>query len=80
MLHHLLVGHREAGNHIIGVVGARQRDLLILKDEMRALCDELIVTTDDGSYGMHGRVTDALAAWWSGTSTSTRCSPSVLSS
>jgi len=62
VLHHLLVGHREAGNHIIGVVGARQKDLLILEDEMRTLCDELIVTTDDGSYGMHGRVTDALAA------------------
>jgi ferredoxin--NADP+ reductase len=41
-------------------VGARQKDLLILEAEMRALCDELIVTTDDGSYGMHGKVTDAL--------------------
>ena len=62
VLHHLLTGHRDAGNHIIGVVGARQKDLLILEDEMRALCDELIVTTDDGSYGVHGKVTDALAA------------------
>jgi len=62
VLHHLLTGHRDAGNHIIGVVGARQKDLLILEDEMRGLCDELIVTTDDGSYGMHGKVTDALAA------------------
>jgi ferredoxin--NADP+ reductase len=61
VLHHLLTGHRDAGNHIIGVVGARQKDLLILEDEMRALCDELIVTTDDGSYGVHGKVTDALA-------------------
>ena len=62
VLHHLLTGHRDAGNHIIGVVGARQKDLLILEDEMRALCDELIVTTDDRSYGVHGKVTDALAA------------------
>ena len=60
VLHHLLLGHREVGNHIIGIVGARQKDFLILEEEMGALCDELIVTTDDGSYGMHGRVTDAL--------------------
>ena len=60
VLHHLLTGHRDAGNHIIGVVGARQKDLLILEHEMGALCDELIVTTDDGSYGVHGKVTDAL--------------------
>ena len=44
------------------IIGAREKDLLILEDEMRALCDELIVTTDDGSYGMHGMVTDALQA------------------
>jgi ferredoxin/flavodoxin---NADP+ reductase len=62
VLHHLLTGHRDADNHIIGVVGARQGDLLILEDEMRAICDELIVTTDDGSYGLHGKVTDALKA------------------
>ena len=60
VLHHLLTGHREVGNHIIGIVGARQKDLLILEDEMRALCDELIVATDDGSYGVHGKVTDPL--------------------
>lgn len=60
VLHHLLLGHREIGNRIIGIVGARQKELLILEEEMRALCDELIVTTDDGSYGQHGRVTDAL--------------------
>ena len=62
VLHHLLTGHREVGNHIIGIVGARQRDMLILEDELENLCDELIVTTDDGSYGLHGRVTDALQA------------------
>ena len=60
VLHHLLMGHREVGNRIVAIVGARQKDMLILEGEMRALCDELIVTTDDGSYGMHGRVTDAL--------------------
>jgi ferredoxin/flavodoxin---NADP+ reductase len=62
VLHHLLQGHREVGNHIIGIIGAREKDMLILEEEMRGLCDELIITTDNGSYGMHGRVTDALRA------------------
>jgi ferredoxin/flavodoxin---NADP+ reductase len=62
VLHHLLIGHREAGNRLIGVIGAREHDLLILEDELSMICDELIVTTDDGSYGMHGKVTDALKA------------------
>jgi ferredoxin/flavodoxin---NADP+ reductase len=60
VLHHLLTGHKEAGNRLIGIIGAREKDLLILEDEMHALCDELIVTTDDGSYGEHGLVTDVL--------------------
>jgi ferredoxin--NADP+ reductase len=60
VLHHLLIGYREAGNRVIGIVGAREKDLLILEHEMKHLCDHLIVTTDDGSYGMHGLVTDAL--------------------
>jgi ferredoxin--NADP+ reductase len=62
VLHHLLLGHKEAGNRLVGVIGARQRELLILEDELRALCDELVITTDDGSYGTHGKVTDALKA------------------
>ncbi len=60
VLHHLLIGYKEAGNRVIGIIGAREKDLLILEDEMRQLCDKVIVTTDDGSYGMHGLVTDAL--------------------
>jgi ferredoxin--NADP+ reductase len=62
VLHHLLIGHRDAGNRIVGIIGAREKDLLILEDEMRAVSDDLIITTDDGSYGMHGKVTDALKA------------------
>ncbi len=62
VLHHLLIGHKEAGNRLIGIIGAREHDLLILEDELHELCDELVVTTDDGSYGMHGKVTDALKA------------------
>ena len=62
VLHHVLTGYKEAGNRLIGIIGAREKDLLILEDEMRTLCDELIVTTDDGSYGEHGLVTDVLKA------------------
>jgi glutamate synthase (NADPH/NADH) small chain len=51
---------KEAGNRLISIVGARSKDLLILEEEMAAISDELIVTTDDGSYGMKGFVTDAL--------------------
>ena len=51
---------REAGNHIISILGARSKDLLILEEEMRSVSDEVIITTDDGSYGMKGLVTDAI--------------------
>ena len=40
---------KASGNTVIGIIGARNKDLLILEDEMREVCDELIVTTDDGS-------------------------------
>jgi ferredoxin/flavodoxin---NADP+ reductase len=48
------------GNRVIGITGARRKDLLILEEAMRGACNELIVTTDDGSYGQKGVVTDAL--------------------
>lgn len=48
---------REAGNHVISILGARNRDLLILEDEVRAVSDEVFVMTDDGSYGEKGLVT-----------------------
>ncbi len=60
VLHHLLEGYAEAGNNLIGIIGAREKEMLILEDEMRRLCQRLVVTTDDGSYGQHGLVTDAL--------------------
>ena len=50
----------EAGNKIISIIGARNKDMLILEDEMRAISHELYVTTDDGSSGRHGFVTDEL--------------------
>lgn len=49
-----------AGNRVVSIIGARTRDLLILEDEMRDVSHEIIVTTDDGSYGRKGFVTEAL--------------------
>jgi ferredoxin--NADP+ reductase len=51
---------KEAGNHVIAIIGARTKDLLILEEEMTAASHDLRVTTDDGSYGHHGFVTDVL--------------------
>jgi ferredoxin--NADP+ reductase len=51
---------KQAGNHVIGIIGARCKDMLIMEQEMRAVTDELSITTDDGSYGCKGFVTDAL--------------------
>ena len=52
---------KEAGNQVISIVGARNKELLILEDEMRAVSDELVIATDDGSQGFKGNVTQALA-------------------
>jgi len=51
---------REAGNEIISILGARNKSLLIWKEKMKTMSDELIVTTDDGSEGIKGVVTDPL--------------------
>jgi len=51
---------KKAGNKIISILGARSKDLLILEDEFAQISDELIVTTDDGSYGRKALVTEPL--------------------
>ena len=51
---------KKAGNRVITVIAARNKDLIILEDEMRASSDELIVMTDDGSYGKQGLVTNGV--------------------
>ncbi len=51
---------RAAGNTTLAIIGARTQDLLILEEEMRAAADGLFITTDDGSYGRPGLVTDVL--------------------
>ena len=50
-----------AGNRVIAIVGGRSKPYVILEDELRAVCDDVIVVTDDGSHGRQGLVTDALA-------------------
>ncbi|MDD2778297.1 MAG: sulfide/dihydroorotate dehydrogenase-like FAD/NAD-binding protein [Methanocellales archaeon] len=50
----------EAGNEIISIIGARTKELLILEEELQKISDELYITTDDGSKGHHGFVTDIL--------------------
>jgi ferredoxin--NADP+ reductase len=50
-----------AGNRIVAIVGARSADLLILVDELGVVADSVVVTTDDGTAGRAGFVTDALA-------------------
>lgn len=49
---------REAGNKVISIIGARSANLLLWEDRMREVSDELYITTDDGTKGHHGFVTD----------------------
>ena len=51
----------DAGNTVLSVVGARSKELVILEREMAGISDSLVVTTDDGSYGRRGLVTEPLA-------------------
>jgi ferredoxin--NADP+ reductase len=53
---------KQAGNRVVSILGARSKRLVILEDELRAVSDELFFTTDDGSYGQKGVVTDKLRA------------------
>jgi ferredoxin/flavodoxin---NADP+ reductase len=51
---------KRAGNRVLSIVGARNKELVILESEMRAVSDALMITTDDGSYMEKGFVTDKL--------------------
>ncbi len=48
---------KAAGNRVISIIAGRSKDLIILEDEVRASSDEVIIMTDDGSYGKQGVVT-----------------------
>jgi len=53
-------GVKKAGNRLINILGSRTKDLLILEKDMDEFADRQLVCTDDGSYGIHGLVTDVL--------------------
>lgn len=48
------------GNRVVGIVGARNKDLLLMVERLNEVCDEVLLTTNDGSRGIAGFVTDAL--------------------
>ncbi|HAJ56548.1 MAG TPA: sulfide/dihydroorotate dehydrogenase-like FAD/NAD-binding protein [Candidatus Omnitrophica bacterium] len=52
---------KDAGRHVTCIAGARTKGLLILEEELKETCDELLIATDDGSYGSKGFVTDILS-------------------
>ncbi len=53
-------GMKAVGNRVFSIVGARSKDLLVLEHEVAAVSDEIVVTTDDGSYKRPGLVTEPL--------------------
>lgn len=54
------VALKQAGNYTISIIGGKTKEYVILEDEMKKVCDEVYPTTDDGSYGFHGFVTEKL--------------------
>lgn len=59
-LYPIALALKQAGNHVTVILGARDKDLLILEEPMRELADEVIVCTDDGSAGRKAWVTEPL--------------------
>ena len=59
-IHHICKGIKEAGNRLTVIMGFRSKDLIFWEDRMKIIADRLIITTNDGSYGKKGLVTDAL--------------------
>jgi ferredoxin--NADP+ reductase len=59
-LHPIIQAMKQAGNHVISIIGGRNKELVILEDWVKAASDEVFISTDDGSYGHHGFVSDVL--------------------
>lgn len=59
-LYPVVKAYKSAGNEVIVIIGARDKELIIFQDELKTVCDQLIITTDDGSLGDKGFVSDAL--------------------
>ncbi len=60
VLHPITRALKNTGNHVTAIIGSRSKDLLIMEDHMRRASHELLICTDDGSYGRKGFVTEAL--------------------
>lgn len=56
-MHPIAQAYKKAGNRVISIIGARNRDLLIMEEEIKKCSDEVIICTDDGSYGRKDLVT-----------------------
>ncbi|MFW5754797.1 MAG: sulfide/dihydroorotate dehydrogenase-like FAD/NAD-binding protein [Marinilabiliaceae bacterium] len=56
----IVEAHKKAGNRVVSIIAARSKDLIILEDQIREHSDELIVMTDDGSYGKKGLITEGM--------------------
>ncbi len=52
---------RQAGNELVGIIGGRSRDFIILESELKEICSEVLIATDDGSAGFHGNTAQLLA-------------------
>ncbi|MBF0483469.1 MAG: sulfide/dihydroorotate dehydrogenase-like FAD/NAD-binding protein [Candidatus Omnitrophica bacterium] len=59
-LYPIAQGMKNAGNKLTVIIGARNKDLILLENELRQIADELIICTDDGSYGKKALVTEPL--------------------
>ena len=60
VLHPITRALKNVGNHVTAIIGSRSKDLLIMEDHMRRASHDLLICTDDGSYGRKGFVTEAL--------------------
>jgi ferredoxin--NADP+ reductase len=65
-LYPIVQAMKEAGNYVRVIIGARNRELVIFEDRMRKYAEELVITTDDGSYGRKCLVTEPLKEFCSG--------------
>lgn len=60
VLHPITRGLKEVGNDVTSIIGARNKGLLIMEEQMKAASHDLRICTDDGSHGHHGFVTEVL--------------------
>ncbi|WP_068472562.1 sulfide/dihydroorotate dehydrogenase-like FAD/NAD-binding protein [Saccharicrinis aurantiacus] len=56
----IVEAYKKAGNRVVTVIAARNKDLIILEDQIREYSDKLVIMTDDGSYGQKGLITDGM--------------------